>query len=151
MFRRDRKHRFTSSTLTKVVTRTLKQCSHRRLNRRRGLTLVEVFIAIVLLCSTSLILLQLMQDYARVVQRSEFEALAATRCESALALLVASRNPSAFTQLIDQLSDDQMSMQVQIQETSSDKLRWVSVTAQPKQPSVVAPITVSRLIYLETS
>ena len=119
--------------------------------RRQALTLVEVLLAIVLLGSTSLVLLHLMQDFARVVQRSEFEALAAGRCESAFALMVSSRDESKFNQLAAQLSDDQVALHVQVKDSDVEQVRLVSITAQSTQPNLATPFTLSRLIYLETS
>ncbi len=85
-----------------------------------------------------------MRDYARVAQRTEFEALAAGRCESVLALLVSSRDASKFSQLAAQMSDDQIALQVQVKDTDSDQVRLVSVTATSTQPSLLATFTASR-------
>ncbi len=90
-----------------------------------------------------------MRDYARVKQRTEFEALAAGRCESVFALLISSRDASEFAQLAAQMSDDQVALQVQVQNTDSDRVRLVSVTASSTQPNFSAPFTASRLLYVE--
>lgn len=124
--------------------------SNRLAKRRQGLTLVEVLLAIVLLGGSSLILLHLLRDYSRVVQRSEFEAIAATRCESALALLLSSRDTNQFNQLVSQLSDDSIQMQVQVQAAGHDQLRMVSVVAQPRQASLSSPFVVSRIMRIES-
>ncbi len=116
---------------------------------RQALTLVEVLLAMILLGGSSLTLMHLMRDYGRVVQRTEFEALAINRCQSVLALTSKSREPSEFNRWAGELSDDQMRLTAEVKEAGYDRLYLVSITATSKLLPYSPRFTVSRLIYME--
>lgn len=114
------------------------------------MSLVEVLLAIVLLGATSMVLFHLMRDFARAAQRSEFEAHAASRCESAMAMILATRNRSTFDVLVRQLDDDRLTLRVVTRESDLPGLYLVSVTARSRYVAGLPDFSLSRLLFLDS-
>ena len=108
----------------------------RKRGGRNGATLLEVLLATGLFAMGMAALLPLMQGGTRAAMRAELEAMAASRCESALASYLANRNRAEAGDGMQQEGDGDWNVRIETVAHSSGLQQLTIVAASRLAPEI---------------